>query len=168
MPGSPEESYIRRHIRGLLVQMQLLYGSQCMQSGEGGPEDCLFLNIWTTYFPAHAGSKQSKSVRFWIRGGAFTGGTANDPTIDGGNIASRGEVVMCAINCRLSTLGFLALNVGVTKGTPHSDNQQELHLSEQCQHRPNQLVNSLEQFLEAISAAEDIGRPTLHASALQM
>ncbi|KAH8769304.1 cholinesterase [Hyaloscypha finlandica] len=86
-------------------------GSQCMQSGEGGPEDCLFLNIWTTYSPAHAGSKKSKSVRFWIRGGAFTGGTANDPTIDGGNIASRGEVVMCAINCRLSTLGFLALNV---------------------------------------------------------
>jgi len=159
MPGSPEESYIRCHIRRLLVQIQLLYGSQCMQSGEGGPEDCLFLNIWSTYSPAHAGSKQSKSVRFWIRGGAFTGGTANDPTIDGGNIASRGEVVMCAINCRLSTLGFLALNVGVTKGNfrfvdqinaldcvrqniqisvmiqiglPHSDNQQELHLSEQC------------------------------------
>ncbi len=53
---------------------------------------------------------------FWIHGGAFTGGTANDPTFDGGNIASRGDVVMVAINYRLSTLGFLALDDGVTKG----------------------------------------------------
>ena len=91
------------------------YGSQCVQSG-GGSEDCLFLNIWTTYLPAHAGSKQLKPVMFWIHGGAFTGGTANDPTFDGGNIASRGDVVMVAINYRLSTLGFLALDDGVTKG----------------------------------------------------
>ena len=53
---------------------------------------------------------------FWIHGGAFTAGTANDPTFDGGNIASRGDVVMVAINYRLSTLGFLALDDGVTKG----------------------------------------------------
>src|ERR1700730_483449 len=116
MPRSPDDSYIRHHIRGLPVQMQLLYGSQCMQSGEGGPEDCLFLNIWTTVFPAHAGSNQLKSARFWTRNGAFTVGTASDPMFNGGKIASRGEVVMCAINYRLSTLGFLALNDGVTKG----------------------------------------------------
>jgi len=53
---------------------------------------------------------------FWIHGGAFTGGTANNPTFDGGNIASRGDVVMGAIHYRLSTLGFLALDDGVTKG----------------------------------------------------
>jgi carboxylesterase type B len=159
MPRSPDDSYNRRHIRGLLVQMQQFHGSQCMQSGEGGPVDCLFLNIWTTVFPAHAGSNQLKSARFWIRSGAFTGSTTNNPTFNEGNIASRGEVVMCAINYRLSTLGFLALNDGVTKGNyrfadqikawdwvrnnirisvviqiglPHSGNQQELHLSEQC------------------------------------
>jgi carboxylesterase type B len=57
-----------------------------------------------------------KPVLFWIHGGAFTGGTGNDPTFDGGNIASRGDVVMVAINYRLSTLGFLALDDGVTKG----------------------------------------------------
>jgi carboxylesterase type B len=89
MPRSPEDSHIRRHIKGLPALMLLLYGSQRMQSGEGGSEDCLFLNIWTTYFSAHASSKQLKFVVFWIRGGAFTGGTANDPTFDGGNIASR-------------------------------------------------------------------------------
>jgi carboxylesterase type B len=53
---------------------------------------------------------------FWIHGGAFTSGTGNDPTFDGGNIVSRGDVVMVAINYRLSTLGFLALDDGVTKG----------------------------------------------------
>ena len=53
---------------------------------------------------------------FWIHGGAFTSGTANDPTFDGGNIASRGDVVMVAVNYRLSTLGFLALDDGVTNG----------------------------------------------------
>jgi carboxylesterase type B len=53
---------------------------------------------------------------FWIHGGAFTSGTANDPIFDGGNIASRGDVVMVAINYRLSTLGFLALDDGVTRG----------------------------------------------------
>jgi carboxylesterase type B len=78
--------------------MLLLYGSQCMQSGEGDWGDCLFLNIRTLYFPARASSKHLKSVMFWIRGGAFTGGTANDPTFDGGKIASRGRVVIVAIN----------------------------------------------------------------------
>ncbi|KAE8445400.1 hypothetical protein EG329_013413 [Mollisiaceae sp. DMI_Dod_QoI] len=93
------------------------YGSQCVQSG-GGSEDCLFLNIWTPYLPAHGGAPKQdlKPVMFWIHGGAFTAGTGNDPTFDGGNMASRGDVVMVAINYRLSTLGFLALNDGVTKG----------------------------------------------------
>jgi carboxylesterase type B len=53
---------------------------------------------------------------FWIHGGAFTSGTGNDPTFDGGSFASREDVVMVAINYRLTTLGFLALEDGVTKG----------------------------------------------------
>ncbi|RDL31458.1 Carboxylic ester hydrolase [Venustampulla echinocandica] len=91
------------------------YGSQCIQSGTDGSEDCLFLNVWTPYLPAHGGDTR-KPVMFWIHGGAFTGGTGNDPTFDGGNIASRGDVVMVAINYRLGSLGFLALDDGVTKG----------------------------------------------------
>lgn len=43
-------------------------------------------------------------------------GTANDPTTDGGNLASRGDVVVVGINYRLGTLGFLALKDGVTNG----------------------------------------------------
>jgi carboxylesterase type B len=53
---------------------------------------------------------------FWIHGGAFISGTGNDPTVDGANIASRGDVVLVAINYRLGTLGFLALDDGITKG----------------------------------------------------
>jgi carboxylesterase type B len=96
----------------------LSYGSECVQSGNVGSEDCLFMNIWTSFLPAHGGAptQDLKPVMFWIHGGAFTSGTGNDPTFDGANMASRGDVVMVAINYRLTTLGFLALDDGVTKG----------------------------------------------------
>lgn len=53
---------------------------------------------------------------FWIHGGAFAGGTGSDNTFDGGSLASRGDVVVVTINYRLTTLGFLALDDGVTNG----------------------------------------------------
>ncbi|KAI0480490.1 Alpha/Beta hydrolase protein [Xylariaceae sp. FL0804] len=94
------------------------YGSECAQAGGVGSEDCLFLNIWTGHLPNGPRSdsdpaqqqQQLKPVMFWMHGGAYTSGTANDPTFDGGNLASRGDVVMVAVNYRLSTLGFLALD----------------------------------------------------------
>ncbi|KAK3391881.1 Alpha/Beta hydrolase protein [Sordaria brevicollis] len=104
----------------------LEYGSQCVQNGggEGQSEDCLFLNVWTPYLPAAAGGDKGKGkkkkdlrpVAVWIHGGAFTGGTSSDATFDGGNMASRGDVVVVAINYRLSSLGFLALADGKTNG----------------------------------------------------
>ena len=73
-------------------------------------EQCLFLNIFTPFIPTASTKKQDlKPVLFWIHGGAFTSGTGADPTSDGGNMASRGDVVVVTINYRLSTLGFLAL-----------------------------------------------------------
>ncbi|KAL7626796.1 hypothetical protein AAE478_003570 [Parahypoxylon ruwenzoriense] len=93
------------------------HGSQCVQAGNVGSEDCLFLNIWTPYLPGPKFSKKKlKPVMLWIQGSAFTGGTANDPTTDGGNLASRGDVVVVGIHYRLTTLGFLALKDGVTNG----------------------------------------------------
>lgn len=94
------------------------YGSECVQSGNVGAEDCLFLNIWTPFLPAHprAPFRHLKPVMFWIHGGAFTSGTGNDPTVNGANIASRGDVVLVTINYRLGSEGFLALNDGVTRG----------------------------------------------------
>ncbi|KAK8041979.1 cholinesterase-like protein [Apiospora rasikravindrae] len=94
----------------------LEYGSRCVQ-GQMGSEDCLFLNIWTSFLPKPGYTKSGlRPVMFWIHGGGFAGGTANDAIFDGGNLASRGDVVVVAINYRLSTLGFLALNDGKTKG----------------------------------------------------
>ncbi|KAI1115119.1 cholinesterase, partial [Nemania sp. NC0429] len=92
------------------------YGSMCFQGGAGS-EDCHFLNIWTPYLPGPKSEQRSlKPVMFWIHGGAFSGGTANDKDFDGGNLASRSDVVVVAINYRLGAFGFLALDDGVTDG----------------------------------------------------
>ncbi|KUM64196.1 hypothetical protein ACN42_g2899 [Penicillium freii] len=93
------------------------YGSDCTQ-GTTGSEDCLFLNVWTPYLPksTQVQNIRLKPVMLWIHGGAFTSGTGSDPTFDGGNLASRGDVVVVTINYRLGTLGFLALDDGKTNG----------------------------------------------------
>lgn len=94
------------------------YGSACVQ-GSSGAEDCLFLNVWTPHLPK-SGSEERKSnlkpVMFWIHGGAYMTGSGSDTLFDGGNMASRGDAVVVAMNYRLSTLGFLALDDGVTNG----------------------------------------------------
>ncbi|KAF2236933.1 carboxylesterase from carbohydrate esterase, partial [Viridothelium virens] len=99
-------------------QSALQAGNQCVQGGNIGDEDCLFLNIWSTYLPLNGArtTENLKPVMFWIHGGAFMDGSGSDPTFDGGNLASRGDVVVVTINYRLSTLGFLALNDSVTNG----------------------------------------------------
>ncbi|TGJ87229.1 hypothetical protein E0Z10_g1524 [Xylaria hypoxylon] len=92
------------------------YGSMCFQRGTGS-EDCHFLNIWTPFLPGPRSIQLSlKPVMFWIHGGAFMGGTANDKDFDGGNLASRSDVVVVAVNYRVGTFGFLALEDGITKG----------------------------------------------------
>ena len=86
-------------------------GPVCMQSGDGDmSEDCLFLNVWTPYLP-HDGStsRNLKPVLFWMHGGAFEGDSGSDPTFDGGNQASRGDIVVVTINYRLGNLGFLPI-----------------------------------------------------------
>jgi len=84
------------------------YGSQCVQSG-GGSENCLFLNIQTPYVPKTGSTTNLRPVMFWIHGGGFTGGSGSDSLSDGGNLASREDLVVVTINYRLSTLGFLAI-----------------------------------------------------------
>lgn len=81
------------------------YGSECAQAGAGS-ENCLFLNIQTPYIPKAGSTKSLRPVMFWIHGGGFTGGTGADPGSDGGNLASREDIVVVTINYRLSTLGF--------------------------------------------------------------
>lgn len=96
----------------------LAYGPGCIQAGCGEPtcsEDCLLLNVWTPYLPVKSSAKK-KAVMLWIHGGGFTSGYGSDTTFDGGNMASRGDVVVVTINYRLSTLGFLALDNSTLKG----------------------------------------------------
>ncbi|KUI56990.1 Bile salt-activated lipase [Cytospora mali] len=101
------------------TESAISFGESCVQGSTLGSEDCLFLNIWTPYLPNPRDINHNanlKPVMFWIHGGAFTSGTGSDSTFDGGSVASRGDVVLVTINYRLSTLGFLALNDGVTNG----------------------------------------------------
>ncbi|TDZ18654.1 Para-nitrobenzyl esterase [Colletotrichum orbiculare MAFF 240422] len=94
----------------------LEFGAACFQ-GFGGSEDCHFLNIYTPYIPrSRRTDERLRPVMLWIHGGAFTGGFGSDPLFDGGNLASRGDVVVVTINYRLGTLGFLALDDDVTNG----------------------------------------------------
>jgi Carboxylesterase family len=84
------------------------YGPQCAQ-GSSGSENCLFLNIQTPYIPKQGDTSDLRPVMFWIHGGGFTGGSGADQLSDGGNLASREDIVVVNINYRLSTLGFLAI-----------------------------------------------------------
>lgn len=84
------------------------YGSQCAQPSSGS-EACHFLNIQTPYIPKVGSNADLRPVMFWIHGGGFTGGTGADPLSDGGNLASREDIVVVTFNYRLSTLGFLAI-----------------------------------------------------------
>lgn len=84
------------------------YGQQCAQVASGS-EACHFLNIQTPYIPRAGSTKNLRPVMFWIHGGGFTGGTGADPLSDGGNLASREDIVVVTFNYRLSTLGFLAI-----------------------------------------------------------
>lgn len=65
-------------------------------------EDCLFLNV---YAPRPDGER--RPVMFWIHGGGFTGGSANE--YDGRVLACQGDVVVVTINYRLGPFGFLDL-----------------------------------------------------------
>ena len=98
------------------------YGSQCAQGGSGS-EDCLFLNIQTPYIPKAGSTSDLRPVVFWIHGGGFTGGTGADPGSDGGQLASREDLVTVTINYRLSTLGFLAIPGTGIKGNFGIDDQ---------------------------------------------
>ena len=87
------------------------FPNRCMQQ-EGGllgepvgatSEDCLFLNIVT---PSVEG--EQRPVLFWIHGGGFTSGSANE--YDGSMLAAQGDVVVVTINYRLGLFGFLDLS----------------------------------------------------------
>jgi carboxylesterase type B len=69
-------------------------------------EDCLTLNVWAK--PYKVGDAL-KPVMVWIYGGAFIGGSAGMDLTDGSVLASRQDVVVVAMNYRLSVMDSRAL-----------------------------------------------------------
>lgn len=91
------------------------YAPKCPQFGSGD-EDCLFLNIQTPYLPKAGSKKNLRPVVFWIHGGGYVGGSNSDSQTDGGNLASREDVVTVQITYRLGNFGFLAIPGTSIKG----------------------------------------------------
>ncbi|GAC75719.1 carboxylesterase and related proteins [Moesziomyces antarcticus T-34] len=88
------------------------YRNACVQSTTPlGPmpvgEDCLNLNIYTPTLGSYD-RKSLKPVLVSIYGGAFVSGRNSLHSYDGGNLASRSDIVVVTLNYRLGALGFLA------------------------------------------------------------
>ncbi len=102
------------------------YGAPCAQVAGGwndkaaalGSEDCLFLNVWNSEWPA----RLRKPVMVWIHGGANMGGSALgaggiEPPFDGESLARHG-VVLVTLQYRLGVFGFIA-HPELTAESPH-------------------------------------------------
>ena len=88
------------------------FGKSCLQGSGDDPEyaeDCLYLNVYTPVLPAGESCTVSRRpVAVYLYGGAFLGGTSSSPAYEGGNFASRNDVIVVTLNYRLGALGFLA------------------------------------------------------------
>ncbi|KAJ5313023.1 Carboxylesterase type B [Penicillium antarcticum] len=91
--------------------------ASCIQSlssfgtlGVGGiSEDCLYLNVYTPALPAEVTKKTAlRPVAVYLYGGAFTKGSSAMVDYDGGNFASRSDVVVVTLNYRVGALGYLS------------------------------------------------------------
>jgi para-nitrobenzyl esterase len=105
------------------------FGARCSQGRvfddmifrDNGPsEDCLYLNVWAPE-AAFAGSSPDKvklPVMFWIYGGGFMAGGSSEPRQDGGNLSTKGVVVV-SCNYRLGMFGFFS-HPEAAKESPHN------------------------------------------------
>jgi para-nitrobenzyl esterase len=72
-----------------------------MELGRQTDEDCLTLNVWTPLT-----NDGHRPVMVWIHGGGFASGNSGLYVANG--LASRGNIIVVAMNYRLGALGFLA------------------------------------------------------------
>jgi len=89
------------------------FGPPCMQGGPNSSEDCLYLNIWTSEWPA----KTHRAVMVWFHGGGNFAGAASDPIFDGESLARHGVLLVTA-QYRLGVFGFFA-HPELTRESPH-------------------------------------------------
>lgn len=66
-------------------------------------EDCLYLNIYTP-----VADNKKRPVMFWIHGGAYIQGSANE--YDGKVLAAENDVVVVIINYRLGIFGYMDMS----------------------------------------------------------
>jgi para-nitrobenzyl esterase len=93
-------------------------GSECMQPGGSGREDCLYLNI---YRPADASPDDLLPVIIFIHGGSNQQGTGN--SYHPAQWVANTKVIVVTINYRLNVFGFLALpSLDAESGEPSSGN----------------------------------------------
>lgn len=85
------------------IEMQLVIMNNATYT-----EDCLHLNVWVPEKAMKPGAKQP--VLVWIHGGGFTFGSANQWEYNGAVLAATTDVVVVAMNYRLSILGFMSAN----------------------------------------------------------
>ncbi|MFM9035630.1 MAG: carboxylesterase/lipase family protein [Mycobacterium sp.] len=85
-------------------------GLRCVQDTRADPdfgrptgEDCLNLTVWT---PSAATPADRRPVMVWIHGGGFLNGSSD--IYNARWLATRGDIVVVAVNYRLGALGFLA------------------------------------------------------------
>ena len=87
------------------IPSQLIPESMAQQpAGDAhGSEDCLHLNVWTP------GLSGKRPVMVWYHGGGYSAGSANWKMYDGGNLASKQDVVVVTVNHRLNVFAYLYL-----------------------------------------------------------
>jgi len=83
--------------------------SQCICNSQGGSEDCLFMNIYTS---STLPTTNKKPVLFFIHGGAFVIGSGSLPIYDGSHLAKKHDAVVVTINYRLGSFGWAQLVKG--------------------------------------------------------
>lgn len=83
--------------------MQLpVFGDMNFRS-DGMSEDCLYLNIWTSWKQGY----NKLPVLVYFYGGGYIAGDGSEPRYDGENLARKGLVTV-TLNYRLGVFGFLA------------------------------------------------------------
>ena len=88
-----------------------------LAGGNTTSEDCLYLNVYTPVLPKNGSGNQGtagKPVAFFIFGGSYTQGNAAVPLYDGGNFASRNDIIIVTANYRLGALGLLTTGGNIT------------------------------------------------------
>lgn len=100
------------------------FGAPCTQplmadwnrhDAEAGVEDCLFLNVVTSVWPA----THPLPVMLWLHGGGNEGGSASSMFYSGGTLVDHG-VLLVTVNYRLGIFGFFAHPALSAESTHHA------------------------------------------------